>query len=385
MKSILYLAPGVFDKGGISRYCRYQIRALREILGEGAVTVLSLAPPDAKSFEDPFAVDFASFGPSRAGKSLFAAAAAIAAAGERPRAVWCAHVGIAPLAVGLARAIGAMSVLNVYGVEVWTDLNRVRAASLRRSDWVVSDCHNTRDYIVAHALRVPERMVVHWDCVDLARFSPGDPGDVLARYGIPSAFDGTTVLTLGRLSPAARYKGYDRLIEVLARLPAGVAARVVIAGDGPTRPELSAQAARLGVQDRVLFTGSIREEDLPAIYRACDVFSLITHAGPGAGEGIPLTPLEAAACGKPILVGNQDGSREAAEDSVSGFVLEPFDLQAIADRLTLLAQDPALRARMGAAARARIEREHGYERFRERVRSLLAEMGLDRPNHRRGR
>ncbi|APR82380.1 Glycosyltransferase [Minicystis rosea] len=349
---------------------------MREILGEPAVSVLSLAPPDARGFEEPFAVDFASFGPSLTGKSMFSAAALAEALASRPRVVWCAHVGIAPLAVTLARAIGATSVLNVYGMEVWTALHRVRAASLRRSDWVVSDCHNTRDYVVEHGLHGASRLLVHWDCVDLQRFSPGDPGDVLARYGVSSSFAGTTVLTLGRLCPGARYKGYDRLIDVMARLPAAVPVRLIIAGDGPLRAELTEQAARLGVADRVFFTGSIREEDLPAIYRSCDVFSLITHAGPGAGEGIPLTPLEAAACGKPILVGDRDGSREAAADGVSGFVLPPFDLAAIAARIVELAQDPGLRARLGAAARARIEREHGYERFRERVRSLVGEMGF---------
>lgn len=376
MKSILHLTPGVFDKGGISRYCRYQIRALREILGEEAVSVLSLAPPDGKSFEEAFAVDFASFGPTRAGKGLFAAAAALAALGERPRAVWCAHVGIAPLAIALARAVGATSVLNVYGVEVWTDLHRARAAALRRAEWVVSDCHNTRAYIVDHGLRAPERMTVHWDCVDLTRFSPGDPGGVLRRYGVPDAGEVTTVITLGRLSPAAAYKGYDRLIDALPRIPASVRVRVILAGDGPLRPELEARAARLGVADRVFFTGSIHEDDLPAVYRAADIFTLVTHAEPGAGEGIPLTPLEAAACGKPILVGDQDGSREAAEDGVSGFVLPPFALDAFADRVARLARDPDLRARMGAAARARVEREHAYPRFRERVRELLGEMGL---------
>jgi glycosyltransferase involved in cell wall biosynthesis len=102
----------------------------------------------------------------------------------------------------------------------------------------------------------------------------------------------------------------------------------------------------------------------------------VTNTGPEAGEGIPLSPLEAAACGKPILVGDQDGSSEAVEDGVSGFVVPTFDLDAHRDRILQLAADPSIRARMGAAARARIEREHGYPRFRERLRDLLREMGL---------
>jgi phosphatidylinositol alpha-1,6-mannosyltransferase len=377
MKRALYLTPGVFDKGGISRYGRYQIRALREILGAEGVEVISLAPPLAGDLEEPFAVDFASFGATLRGRALFAAAAAAAALGDRPAIVWCAHLYMAPLALPIARAARAKLVLDVYGTEVWTGRTRVRAAALRRADWVVSDCHNTARYLAEHGLRGPERTVVHWDCVDLARFSPGDAGDVLARYGVPDV-PAVTVLTLGRMSPDTEYKGYDRLLEVLARIPADSGVRVVLAGDGARRAVLAARARELGLEGRAYFIGSVHERDMPALYRACDLFSLVTHTGPGSGEGVPLTPLEAAACGKPILVGDQDGSHEAVEDGVSGFVVHTFDLDAQRDRILRLARDPALRARMGAAARARIEREHAYERFRDRIATLLDELGVRR-------
>jgi phosphatidylinositol alpha-1,6-mannosyltransferase len=376
MTRVLYLAPGVFDKGGISRYSRYQVRALRELLGDDAVSVLSLAPPREGSFEEAFAVDFASFGPSRAGKALFAAAA-VAALAARPRVVWSAHLGIAPLSIALARAAGALAALNVYGVEVWTDVTRLRAEALARADHVVSDCFNTRAYLADHGLRASARTTVHWDCVDLARFFPAAPGDVLARYGVPAS-DAVTVLTLGRLGPDTEYKGYSRLFDVFARLDAGAPVRLVLAGGGSRQPEMKAQARALGLDGRVHFTGPVHEQDLPALYRACDVFSLVTNSGPGAGEGIPLTPLEAAACGKPILVGDQDGSHEAVEDGVSGFVVPTYDLTALRDRILQLASDPGLRARQGAAGRARMEREHAYPRFRDRVAELLAEMGVAR-------
>ena len=380
MKSFVYLTPGVFDKGGISRYCRFQIRALRDLFGQGAVSVLSLEPPRATGFEDAFPVDFASLGSPLEGRALFAAAAAAAALRERPRVVWSAHLHLSVISHPLARALGAASVLNVYGTEVWSDVTRVRAATLGRADYVVSDCHNTRTYLAERGLRAAERTVVHWDCVDLERFSPGDPGDVLRRYGVPSPPPGgappMTVLTLGRMTPDTLYKGYDRLIEIFARIPASAPIRLVLAGDGSRRAELEARAHALGLTGRVHFTRSVAERDLPALYRACDVFSLVTHGGYAGGEGIPLTPLEAAACGKPILVGDQDGSHEAVEDSVTGFVVHSFDLDAQRARVLELAGDPSLRKRMGAAARARIEREHGYERFRGRVEELCTEMGL---------
>lgn len=379
MNRVLYLSPGVFDKGGISRYTRFQSRALRDLLGAENVSVLSLLPPDAFGFEEAFPVDFASFGPTASGKALFATAAALKAASARPRIVWAAHLGLGPLAIAIARASSATTVINIYGVEVWTNLRKLPAAALRRADHVVSDCHNTARYAIDHDLLEAERVVVHWDCVDLERFTPtsksGEREAILSRYGVPEESSIFTVLTLGRMDPDAMYKGYDRLIDAFARVPREIPARLVLGGDGPHRAELERRARERGLSGRVFFAGRVRDSDLPAFYRAADAFSLISDFGHGRGEGIPLTPLEAAACGTPILVGNQDGSREAAEDGVSGFVLDPFDLDAIADRLARLARDPDLRARLGAAARARIEREHSFERFRARTADLLRAIG----------
>ena len=374
MSRVLYLSPGVFDKGGISRYARYQIRALRALLGDEAVRVLSLLPPDARALEEPLAVDFASFGLSRAGKSLFVAAAMAAALERRPKIVWSAHIHLAPLALTIARALGAKAVLNTYAAELWTHLTRVRREALGRVDRVISDCENSRRYMADNGLRAAERVVVHWDCVDLDRFAPGDPGDVLARHGVPPS-DELTILTLGRMTERTEYKGYGRLLTVLASLPREARVRVVMGGDGEQRPVLAAQARALGLEGRVFFTGSVHERDLADLYRAGDVFSLVTSAGLGMGEGIPLTPLEAAASGKPILVGDQDGSHEAVEDGVTGFVVPTFDPAAHADRILRLVHDRELRARMGAAGRARMEREHGFPRFQSRVGEVLASLG----------
>jgi phosphatidylinositol alpha-1,6-mannosyltransferase len=139
----------------------------------------------------------------------------------------------------------------------------------------------------------------------------------------------------------------------------------------------------LGVATRVCFTGFVHEQDLPDIYRSASVFSLVGDRGPGRGEGIPLTPLEAAACGVPILVGNQDGSREAAQPGVNGFALDPFDLETIAMHLRRLATDEPYRRQLGQAARSRIEQEHAYPVFRERVGRFIKDMQVGTEQHRR--
>lgn len=373
---ILYLTPGVFDKGGISRYCRYQISALRDLLGDDSTTVLSLLSTDAHSFEIPFEVYMSSSGPNLRGKTLLSFAAAACAFGDRPDIVWSAHAHLTPMAVALARLIRAEVVVNVYGAEVWTNVTRMRAASIRAADFLISDCHATLDHILAERLHRREQTYVHWDCVDLTRFNPGDPGDVLVRYGVPSSPHRMTVLTLARLAADEGHKGVDRLIEVIGHLPADAGVRLVVAGDGTGRQSLESQAAATPNAAHIHFTGRVTEDDLPLIYRACDVFAMVTHKGPGIGEGIPLTPLEAAACEKPIIVGNQDGSREAAVDGESGFILDPFDLDALRERICQLAADEAMRKSMGRRAKERITREHSYERFREHLGAFLRDTSL---------
>jgi phosphatidylinositol alpha-1,6-mannosyltransferase len=179
------------------------------------------------------------------------------------------------------------------------------------------------------------------------------------------------------MSRGADHKGYRRLLEVFGRAARHLPdARLAFAGQGELVAELRDRATALGLADRVVFTGPIHEDHLPDVFRACDVFSLVSDRGPGRGEGIPLTPLEAASCGKPILVGNQDGSTEAADDGVEGFVLDPFDLETHAARIRMLVEDPEARRRMGEAARQRMLRHHDFKVFREHQGDYLAGLGL---------
>jgi phosphatidyl-myo-inositol dimannoside synthase len=369
--SILYLSAGVFDKGGVSRYGRYQIQALRAIYGDEGVRVLSLLPPDGHGFEAPFRVDFASFGPNPLGKLLFGAATAASVWVDRPRLVFAGHLHLAPLGLALARATGARLAVDIYGAEVWTNLTRARRVALRRADLVLSDCHATADHVAREGLRERDAISIHWDCVDLDRFRPMDPGDVLARYGIPPAAPNeVTLMTLCRLAAHERHKGVDRAIEVMARLR-DVPVRFVVVGGGTWRTELEEMARSLGVSDRVFFTGRVSEDDLLPVYNACDIFTLVTLKGPGMGEGLPLTPIEAAACGKPLLVGNQDGSVETVVDGVSGFVLDPLDLDAHAAAIRRLVGDASLRRAMGDAGRRRCEDCFSYEHFARRLEATL--------------
>lgn len=369
---ILYLGSNLFFKGGVARYCRYQVQALREVFGERNVTVAALRGRSSGDFEDPFDVAWMPRNEGAPERRGFALASTRFALTRRPDLIWTGHLHLGPGARRLARLTGAALVQNVYGRELWDgEMTDPRRRALRAARLVVSDCHNSADYALAHGL-VSAPPTVVWDCVDLDRFTPapvsGDD-ERLARYG--AARTGRFRLVfLGRLNASTRYKGTERLLELLARLPDTVEA--VFAGDGDDLAHLRATAATLGVAERVTFTGSVAEADLAAVLRSGDAFYLVSHVGHAQGEGIPLTPLEALAAGVPVLVGNQDGSRETlcpADDDTpaGGWCGNPEDLAAQETFIGQLLNDPARHAAERIAARRRAEAAFGYESFRDQT------------------
>lgn len=365
---ILYLTPGCFDKGGISRYSRYQITALREIFGQENVKVLSLLGPDSQSFEDKFNVSWHSKSNSLLDKIKFTLKAIQEALFWRPSVIHTAHVNFSGMAYYIAKLCGAKTILNTYGLEIWSGLSKDASWGLKKSDVVISDCHFTASYIENNNLRPRNSVVVIWDCVDLKRFQPGPINKKIAlKYNIPQPEGNFIIMSLGRLSKTAAHKGFDRLIQVFAevqKIQKNV--QLVIAGKGDNRPNLEKLVKKYHLQNNVTFTGMVDEEDLVEIYRMADVFSLVSDRGKGRGEGIPLTPLEAMACKVPIIVGNEDGSQEAIYNNQNGSIINPFDLEKHQNIIIELINNEELRQRKAAAAVTICQERFSYQAFKSK-------------------
>jgi glycosyltransferase involved in cell wall biosynthesis len=182
------------------------------------------------------------------------------------------------------------------------------------------------------------------------------------RYG-PAADPAALKTTLG-LDPGRRYvvhvarhhpvKDQATLLRgfALAGLP-GV--DLLMAGDGPLREELEALAAQLGVRDRVKFLG-IRT-DVADLMRAADVFALTS-----VSEAASLTLLEAMATGLPSVVTAVGGNPEIVRHEREGLLFPRGDASACAIAFRRLFADPALAARLGAAARARAQERYRLDR-----------------------
>jgi phosphatidyl-myo-inositol dimannoside synthase len=358
------MTTGCFDKGGISRYSRYQIRALREIYGVTRVRVISLRGPQPGGFEDPVAVDWHGGRHGLPTKLRFAKAGIRFALADRPRIIHAAHVHLAFLADRIAGVIGARTILNVYGLEVWSGLSLSRRCGLKQMNTVIADCQFTANYVNGNGMTRKKPCVI-WDCVDLDRFTPTRVRrDISKQYRTPCCEESFVIMTLGRLSRVAEHKGYERLIRNFAVVAATCTnCKLVIAGDGDLLVSLRRLAGELGIESSVYFPGNIHEDDLPDLYRSATIFSLVSDRGAGRGEGVPLAALEAMACGVPVIVGNQDGSSECVADGRNGFVLDPFDAGGYVSLVTHLYSQSRSLGLMRIEARRVAEQFFGYPRF----------------------
>ena len=199
---------------------------------------------------------------------------------------------------------------------------------------------------------------------DIETFRPGLPTDDLReRYGIGSR---PLVVCVSRL--VAR-KGQDVLIRGMSQVRHRVPdATLLVVGAGPYEPTLRALAAKAPAGS-VVFTGQVSEEELPRHYAVGDVFAMPcrTRLGGLEVEGWGNVFIEAAACGKPVIVGDSGGARESLVDGETGLLVNGTDAAVVASAVGDLLGDPARAGAMGRAGRERVERDHDWPSIAARL------------------
>ena len=144
-------------------------------------------------------------------------------------------------------------------------------------------------------------------------------------------------------------------------------ARLVVVGGGDREMELRELAARLRLEDSVLFTGVRR--DVPALLPAFDVSCLSS-----VHEGVPMAAIESMAAGIPMVVTDCGALRDMIIDGEHGFIVPVGDSSAMAERLLALADDSKLRERLGESARSRVQRTYRIEQTARGYEDLLVSL-----------
>jgi glycosyltransferase involved in cell wall biosynthesis len=210
----------------------------------------------------------------------------------------------------------------------------------------------------------------------LEPFAPGATWRIVAN-GVPmlrddvSPSDGTFVaLSLANLEPR---KGLRDLISASALAARnGFAGEVLLAGretEPGQKDDLLKHIAANGCDGRVRLLGVITGPNKETAFKRASCFVLPSYA-----EGLPMAMLEAMAHGMPVIATRVGAIPEVVTDGVEGFLIEPGDVAALADRMVQMERDPSLRHRMGQAARKRVEQGYSIETMVERLMAVYKEV-----------
>jgi glycosyltransferase EpsD len=276
------------------------------------------------------------------------------------------------LAARAARRGGARVLYTAHGFHFQAGgpkLNWVLFYPLERQLARLTDCLitiNEEDYRLAADRRFPAGRIVrvHGVGVDPERFRPADAE---TRRGMRAKLGyGMDDQLLFYAAEFNKNKNQRMLIETLALLKDKFPrARLLLAGDGPQRPDCEALADRLGVRDRVSFLGY--RPDIADWLPALDIAVASSFR-----EGLPVNVLEAMACGLPVVATSNRGHRELVSEGKSGWLVPPGDSARMAERVGRLLASPRERASFGAAGRTIASSAYGLDAVMAEMRAIYA-------------
>lgn len=294
---------------------------------------------------------------------------------HRIRAIWYGAAAPLSLLTPALRAEGVVrTVASTHGHEVgWSMVPGARRALRRigRTNDVITFVSHYARHRISAALGPQAALEYLPPGVRTETFRP-DPVAremIRAKYGLGKS---PLLLSVSRL--VAR-KGQDTLIRAVPAIVSRVPdLRLLIVGDGPDGQRLRELVRVIGLDDCVVFAGSVPWPELPAHYAAADVFAMPCRTR-GSGldvEGLGIVFLEASASGLPVIAGRSGGAPETVRQGDTGLVVDGRDTAAVAEAACELLIDRARASEWGANGREWVSREWNWDTSAQRLASLLA-------------
>jgi len=234
-------------------------------------------------------------------------------------------------------------------------LSWLKLLACRYADKIFPGSAYTRKKLIEMGLS-PDNMTIVHPGVNTKTFRPEvDATSIRKKYALK---DKKILLTVARLDP---YKGVDMVLRslpiVLKRFPDTA---YIIVGTGPHEKELKELVAGLNLGFNVVFAGNVPDKELPAFYNACDIFVMPSREVPGRKdmiEGFGISYIEASACGKPVIGGRSGGVEDAVLHDSTGLLVDPENVEDIAEAISHILGNENLAKRLGSAGRQRTEEE----------------------------
>jgi 1,2-diacylglycerol 3-alpha-glucosyltransferase len=220
---------------------------------------------------------------------------------------------------------------------------KITTGYYNRCDLVVSPSKSLADSLVDSGLKKPVRVIPN--SIDTELFSPISEEEKIKykkKYGI----NGLSIVYMGRISYE---KSIDKVIlsfEKILKKDEFKDTKLVIIGDGPEKDNLKALAKKLNIEKNIIWTGVLRNEELAKTMACNDVFITASKS-----ENMPLSVLEAMACGLPVIAVSENGLQEIIKDNYNGYLCKADDTDEMAEKIGNLLENVNRQKQFSVASR----------------------------------
>ena len=360
--------PNMFEfKGGIQVYSSFFLEALQQINHAVKYDVFFKHDTQLSSEYSPrknTQFHFSGKWPMKVRTPLFVSQILGAGILQSPDLTISTHLNFTIAADYLKRLTGIPYWAVAHGIEAWNIQRPSLQKALHNADQILCVSNYTRNRLIREQNLNPEKLSLLPNTFDHHRFKISNkPSYLLERYNLQP--EQPVIFTVNRLVSQESYRGYDKIIEILPKIREVIPnVHYIIAGKGDDRPRLEKSIAQRQLQNCVTLAGFVPDSELCDHYNLCDVFAM-----PSKFEGFGIVFLEALACGKPILAGNQDGAVDALNQGELGALVDPDNTQQIAQTLVKILKNtyPLPLMYQPEALRKRVIEIYGFDNFQDRL------------------
>ena len=331
------LFPNIFNfQGGIQTYSKFLLQTLQNLYPQATYQIFLKYDSQPSTHQFLAKTQFHCFGklPRWLQSILLTIKIILLGIWQKPTLVITTHLNYSIPCYWLKRLTGIPYWVVVHGEEAWQLQNLLLQTALHQADKIIAVSNYTKQRLFTEQQLNPAKISILPNTFNANRFQIAPkPNYLLQRYGLNS--QQPIILTVSRLGKtSAPHKGYYQILQALVKIRSHLPnVHYLLAGKGDERPQIESLITQLNLEKNVTLTGFIPDEELCDHYNLCDVFAL-----PSCIEGFGIVYLEALACGKPVLAGNQDGAVDPLDGGRLGCLVDPKDTEAIADNLQQILQ-----------------------------------------------
>jgi glycosyltransferase involved in cell wall biosynthesis len=365
----LFLTLKVFSTtGGIEKVCRVMGKALYEqgLQSNLPVRIFSMHDKkDSAEANEYFPAEI--FCGYNAAKSKFVTEAILT--GIKSHVVILSHINLL-VAGWMIKKLSPDTkvILLAHGIEIWHPLNKQKLMMLHSCDEIISVSMFTMQKVMdLHGIPQNKCAVLN-NCID--PFLDAKPDKVrdavlMQRYNFTQ--NDIIIFTLTRLSERDRYKGYENVINAIATLKnKHKSLKYLLAGsyDASEKIYIDAMIKRAGLQENIILTGFIPDEELPAHFSLADIYIM-----PSKKEGFGIVFIEAMFYGVPVIAGDEDGSVDALLNGKLGMLIPTENAKATESAL----QEIIYNTEKYIPDHKLLMQHFGYEAYKRKLKTIVGE------------